>query len=128
MMAAAEAKLAERILQRALAHAGRNLDEFDCEIVWTGAEPRFVVTRKPPPDLPASRLPPGVTLRSVARMLRRRPSRRPRLPRRCRTRARLARRHELRRNRRATRTFIHAAPIAPAIREPRVRIPPWLFG
>lgn len=59
-------------------------------------------------------------------MLRRHPPRRPRLPNRWnKSRATCTRRMEHRRNRRSVRAFIHAAPIAPAIRPPRVAIPPW---
>ena len=119
MMADAEQKLANLILERALAHAGRAADRnrYDCRLVWRDGLPDFVVTLKP--EIAA-------LMRLRPRMLRRLPSRRPRLPNRFnKRRTTCILRMEHRRNRRWVRTFVHATPVAPTIRAPRVLVPPW---
>ncbi len=125
LMADTEAKVARHILECALALDGQGLsaDDFDCRLVWRGRFFDFVFAPKrcavPAPAAAGNPAPSRLSLRGGL------PSRRPRLPRRWRTRAQITRRFEHRRNRRRDRTFLHAAPIAPAIRAPRIVIPPW---
>ena len=119
LMAEAERKIAEHILERAMAMNGLTLDRtrYDCRVVWNDGVPDFVLVPKPGFE-PRPQFHP--------RRLRILPSRRPRVPNRWnKTRATCILRLEHRRNRRSERVFLHATPIAPAIREPRVIIPPW---